>query len=250
MVQDFLWKDLFTSDIIGYIAIVCAIIVLLRIVGIVFKNCEFLKGFVYFIKALIYGYVVLLLVLYFYVDKNAIEELNVFTGFTFLFSSIEVADNIMLFLETWCDKKLYSKDNKRILRNQEKDFEEKRSCRFYISEADRLEQIIGFIALNGIVMGAFCSCYLGYQLDLEHRNNGYMTEATNRIVDYAFKELGLHRIEGNVMPRNKASIAVALKCGFEYEGLSKKYMKINGVWEDHAHYVRLNESMEEAEKEF
>lgn len=124
MVQGFLWKDLFTSDIIGYIAIVCAIIVLLRIVGIVFKNCEFLKGFVYFIKALIYGYVVLLLVLYFYVDKNAIEELNVFTGFTFLFSSIEVADNIMLFLETWCDKKLYSKDNKRILRNQEKDFEE------------------------------------------------------------------------------------------------------------------------------
>lgn len=132
----------------------------------------------------------------------------------------------------------------RVLAAQTKDFDDIRSCRFYISLYDNPEEVIGFIALNGIVMGSFCSCYLGYQLDLEHRNSGYMTEATNRIVEYAFHELGLHRIEGNVMPRNKASIAVALKCNFEYEGISRKYMKINGVWEDHAHYVRLNEDIE------
>ena len=132
----------------------------------------------------------------------------------------------------------------KLLQMQTKEFEEKRSCRFYISERNNPKDIIGFIVLNGIVMGAFCSCYLGYQLDLEHRNRGYMTEATDRIVKYAFRELGLHRIEGNVMPRNRASIAVALKCGFEYEGVSRKYMKINGVWEDHAHYVKLNEAME------
>ena len=132
----------------------------------------------------------------------------------------------------------------KLLQMQAKEFEEKCSCRFYISERNNPKDIIGFIALNGIVMGAFCSCYLGYQLDLEHRNRGYMTEATDRIVEYAFHELGLHRIEGNVMPRNRASIAVVLKCGFEYEGVSRKYMKINGVWEDHAHYVKLNEEME------
>lgn len=144
------------------------------------------------------------------------------------------------------DEEYYTEEYQdRVLTIQTKDFEEKRSCRFYISESDSPERVIGFIALNNIVMGAFCSCFLGYGLDLEHRNNGYMTEATNRIVKYAFSDLGLHRIEGNVIPRNKASIAVALKCGFKYEGLSKKYLKINGVWEDHAHYVKLNESMEE-----
>lgn len=143
-------------------------------------------------------------------------------------------------------EEMYYKEEyqEKLLQIQTKDFEEKRSCRFYISERNNPKDIIGFIALNGIVMGAFCSCYLGYQLDLEHRNRGYMTEATDRIVEYAFHELGLHRIEGNVMPRNRASIAVALKCGFEYEGVSRKYMKINGVWEDHAHYVKLNEAME------
>lgn len=109
MVENFLWKDLFTSDIIGLIVIVCAVIGGLRVLGIVFKDCEFLRGYVYFIKALVYGYVVVLLAAYFIVEKDAIATLNIFTGFTFLFSSIEVADNMMLFLETWCDKKLYAK---------------------------------------------------------------------------------------------------------------------------------------------
>ena len=124
MVESFLWKDIFTSDIIGLIVIVCAVVGGLRVLGIVFKDCEFLRGYVYFIKALVYGYVVVLLAAYFIVEKNAIETLNIFTGFTFLFSSIEVADNTMLFLETWCDKKLYAKDVKKILRKQEKDLEE------------------------------------------------------------------------------------------------------------------------------
>ncbi len=52
------------------------------------------------------------------------------------------------------------------------------------------------------------------------------------------------RIEGNIMPRNRASIAVVEKCGFVREGISRKYLKINGVWEDHVHDVVLNEAME------
>ena len=131
-----------------------------------------------------------------------------------------------------------------LLNIQITDFQDKRSCRFYISTIDNPEEIIGFIALNGIVMGAFCSCYLSYGLDETHRNSGFMTEATKAMIQYAFETLKLHRLEGNIMPRNKASIAVVEKCGFEYEGISKKYLKIHGVWEDHAHYVLLNEKME------
>ena len=37
------------------------------------------------------------------------------------------------------------------------------------------------------------------------------------------------------MPKNKASIKVVKKIGFEYEGLGRKYLKINSMWEDHAH---------------
>lgn len=71
-----------------------------------------------------------------------------------------------------------------------------------------------------------------------------MTETVNEVVRYAFESLGLHRIEGNIMPRNKASIGVVEKCGFVNEGTSRKYLKINGVWEDHIHFVKINEAME------
>lgn len=130
-----------------------------------------------------------------------------------------------------------------ILRNQIDDWEAGRGYRFYICLKEQKNRIIGTIALSNIVRGAFHSCFLGYQLDEEHTNQGYMTEATRRIVDFAFHDLQLHRIEGNVIPRNYASQAVLKKNNFFMEGLSKKYLKINGVWEDHIHYVILNEDM-------
>ena len=92
-------------------------------------------------------------------------------------------------------------------------------------------------------MGAFCSAFLGYKLDENYINQGYMTMAISMIVSYAFDELHLHRIEANVMPRNKASLRALEKNHFENEGLSKHYLNINGIWEDHIHMVRINYSM-------
>ena len=116
--------------------------------------------------------------------------------------------------------------------------------RFYIRLLDSPE-IIGIIGLNNIIRGAFQSCHLGYKLDEAHRGQGIMPMAVNMIVDYAFRELNLHRIEANVMPRNRASLRCLEKCGFENEGLSRFYLNINGVWEDHIHMVRLNYDMHE-----
>jgi ribosomal-protein-alanine N-acetyltransferase len=42
------------------------------------------------------------------------------------------------------------------------------------------------------------------------------------------------------MPRNLPSRRVVTKLGFVEEGLGRKYLKINGVWEDHLHYALLN----------
>ncbi|MBN2898452.1 MAG: GNAT family N-acetyltransferase [Clostridia bacterium] len=106
------------------------------------------------------------------------------------------------------------------------------------------ERIIGSIALSNIVRGPFQSCFIGYKLDQDEINKGYMTEALKKIIDIAFKEFKLHRIEANIMPKNQRSIKVVTKAGFEYEGLSKRYLKINGIWEDHAHYTILNSALE------
>jgi [ribosomal protein S5]-alanine N-acetyltransferase len=103
---------------------------------------------------------------------------------------------------------------------------------------------IGTVALSNIVRGAFQSCHLGYKLDAQEINQGYMTEALQSVTRYAFEDLHLHRIEANIIPRNQISLKVVQKLGFYDEGLAKKYLRINGTWEDHIHMVLLNEEME------
>jgi len=115
--------------------------------------------------------------------------------------------------------------------------------RFWLfkKEDQMLEKPLGTLALTNIIRGVFKSCFLGYKMDEDEINKGYMTEAIKALVKIAFSELNLHRIEANIMPRNERSIRVVEKCGFINEGLAKKYLKINGIWEDHYHMVILNE---------
>ena len=130
-----------------------------------------------------------------------------------------------------------------ILRKEMEDCREKKAYRFYIRPAGQPEKIIGIIGLSNVVWGPFCSAFLGYKLDGAFINKGYMSMATEMLVTYAFEELHLHRIEGNVMPRNKASLRVIEKNHFVNEGVSRYYLNINGVWEDHIHMVKINYKM-------
>ncbi|TDT72411.1 acetyltransferase (GNAT) family protein [Hypnocyclicus thermotrophus] len=70
-----------------------------------------------------------------------------------------------------------------------------------------------------------------------------MSEAVNEIIKFAFDNLNLHRIEANVLPRNKASMKVLEKNGFILEGYSKDYLKIDDEWKDHIHMVKLNKKL-------
>ena len=122
-------------------------------------------------------------------------------------------------------------------------FREKTAFRFYLELPENPGEIIGVIGLSNVVWDAFCSAFLGYKLDRRFLNRGYMTEAAGLLVRYAFEDLHLHRIEANVMPRNKASLRVLEKNRFVNEGLSPSYLKINGIWEDHIHMVKLNTAL-------
>ncbi|MEJ8555087.1 GNAT family N-acetyltransferase [Tepidibacter sp. Z1-5] len=117
------------------------------------------------------------------------------------------------------------------------------SFTLWIFKKEDEKRIIGSIGFNNIVRGAFLSCYLGYKLDKDEINKGYMTEAANKGIDIMFNEFGLHRIEANIIPRNICSLRVVEKLGFYNEGLAYKYLKINGKWEDHIHMVLLNDKV-------
>ncbi|MDP4089905.1 MAG: GNAT family N-acetyltransferase [Bacillota bacterium] len=115
--------------------------------------------------------------------------------------------------------------------------------RFWIFKKDDKGKVIGTVAFNNIVRGAFQSCHLGYKLDKDEINKGLMAEALKKGIEIAFEEYKLHRIEANIRPKNKASLRVVEKLGFYNEGLAYKYLKINGNWEDHIHMVLLNEKI-------
>ena len=149
--------------------------------------------------------------------------------------------------ETFRDDAFYSTDFQReLLATELQKMDEEQLFKVWIFEkSDKcFDKTIGSVALNEIIRGCFHSCFLGYRMDEHKRNQGYMTEAVRAAIDYAFNILALHRIEANIMPHNIASLRVVEKLGFINEGLAKKYLKINGRWEDHIHMVHLNESME------
>lgn len=142
------------------------------------------------------------------------------------------------------DDAFFSLEHQReILRAEVCNWKEKTAFRFYIKLTEQPNKLIGIIGLNNVVWGAFCSAFLGYKLDKGFINNGYMSMAVEMLVKYAFEELHLHRIEANVMPRNIASLRVLEKNSFIKEGISKYYLNINGIWEDHIHMVRINYDM-------
>ncbi|MGM7681157.1 GNAT family N-acetyltransferase [Cytobacillus sp. Hm23] len=102
-------------------------------------------------------------------------------------------------------------------------------------------RIIGCISFSLIVRGILQSCILGYKLDKDELNKGFITEALEKAIKVMFQDFGLHRIEAPIIPRNKGSIQVVKKLGFEFEGLSRKMIKVNGVWEDHMRWAIVNE---------
>lgn len=121
-----------------------------------------------------------------------------------------------------------------------KEFIRGRSLRFWLRGKDS-GALVGAVNLNQIMREPFQSCLLGYKMDAQYTGQGLMTEAVAEIGAIAFGACGLHRIEANVIPRNKASKLVLLRNGFALEGLSHKYLRINGQWEDHERYALLNE---------
>jgi len=102
-------------------------------------------------------------------------------------------------------------------------------------------KIVGAINLSQIFRGAFQNAYLGYYVGAEYAGRGYMTEALELVLKYAFENLRLHRLEANIQPGNLASIALVKRAGFVCEGYSRRYLKICGRWRDHERWAIIAE---------
>ena len=102
-------------------------------------------------------------------------------------------------------------------------------------------QLIGHISLYAIKKLPYSSAFIGYSIDERFTRKGIASEAVNHLVRFGFNELNLHRIEAYVSPKNIGSIKVLERANFVREGLLRKLLYINGVWEDHYMYSILKE---------
>lgn len=101
------------------------------------------------------------------------------------------------------------------------------------------QAICGVINLNVITYEALCSAYLSYYVVQNMSERGYMKEGLLQVIDLAFGEMGLHRLEANIQPGNERSIRLVESLGFVCEGYSPRYLKIKGKWRDHERWALL-----------
>jgi ribosomal-protein-alanine N-acetyltransferase len=94
-------------------------------------------------------------------------------------------------------------------------------------------ELMGAITLSHIRRGVAQTATVGYWIGEPFACRGHMTAALKAACEFAFRSLGLHRVEAACVPENEASRRLLLKAGFEQEGLARAYLKINGVWADH-----------------
>jgi [ribosomal protein S5]-alanine N-acetyltransferase len=108
-----------------------------------------------------------------------------------------------------------------------------------LKRADR-RKLIGSINFTAIQRGALLACVLGYSLAEKEQGNGYMTEALRAAIDHVFRQLALHRVMANYIPRNVRSGRLLGRLGFVIEGYARDYMLVNGRWEDHVLTALIN----------
>jgi len=103
---------------------------------------------------------------------------------------------------------------------------------FFIA-LDDAGNVIASCNLTNIVRGSFQAAYMGYAVAAAWEGKGIMKQLCEYVVNYGFSELQLNRIMANYLPHNIRSEKLLAGLGFEREGYARRYLQINGDWQDH-----------------
>jgi len=107
-------------------------------------------------------------------------------------------------------------------------------------------QFMGLIALN-LGKPHFKIAEVWYKLHSAYWNNGYTKEALLKLLQFAFRELKLHRVEAGCAVENIASIKVLENVGMIREGRKRNVLPIRGAWIDNYFYAILETDFQKNE---
>lgn len=127
------------------------------------------------------------------------------------------------------------------------DFHLNKELHLILQEKNNGQNIIGSFCFDAIARGPFQACCLGYRMDKDQVNKGYMFEALSASIQYVQNEWKIHRIMANYRPENTASGKLLEKLGFTIEGYAKRYLFLDGAWQDHILTALINDSIDSVE---
>lgn len=139
----------------------------------------------------------------------------------------------------WAPDELSRASFRRRIRHYMRDLREDVGYALFVFDAGTSD-LVGGLTLCNVRRGVTQSCTLGYWVGAEFANRGYMTAAVQAVVPFVFDSLELHRLEAACLPDNTASTRLLERVGFKREGLARRYLRINGVWQDHVLYALLD----------
>lgn len=140
----------------------------------------------------------------------------------------------------WARDELARSAFRRRLRQYQREMKEDLGYAFLIfRESDSM--LLGGLSISNVRRGVAQAASVGYWIGLPHVGRGHMTDSVRAMLPFAFVTLGLHRLEAACLPHNQASQRVLQKAGFKREGMARRYLKINGVWQDHDLFALLQD---------
>lgn len=143
---------------------------------------------------------------------------------------------------TWPADDLTRAAFRRRIRRYQRDVHEGVTYPFFLFLRDE-GSLVGGLTLSNIRRGVAQSCSVGYWIGEPYQRCGLMSDAVRAVVPFAFDSLNLHRVEAACLPSNDRSMNLLRGCGFTEEGYARRYLKINGVWQDHVLFAILSEDL-------
>jgi ribosomal-protein-alanine N-acetyltransferase len=142
----------------------------------------------------------------------------------------------------WASDELSRASFRRRIRHYMRDLREDMGYALFIFSA-ATGTLVGGLTLCNVRRGVTQACTLGYWVGAPYARQGYMTAAVRAVIPFVFDSLELHRLEAACLLANTASIRLLEKTGFTREGVARRYLRINGAWQDHLLYGLLDTDM-------
>jgi ribosomal-protein-alanine N-acetyltransferase len=109
---------------------------------------------------------------------------------------------------------------------------------FFVVTAAR-RQLAGVVNILDIALKATPVGRLAYFAFVPHAGLGLMREGVARVIDVAFCELDLARLDADIQPGNVRSRALVERLGFRRAGALPLQLKIGSRWREHERWTLL-----------